>query len=394
MSWSYRPLARLLAPLEPQAFRERVWGRELRHIPGTPDKFAGLFDWQSLNSILNTSGEHLPLRLVDNRSGAKANAYLKHAQLPEVLKRLNAGATLVLEEIDCRDATLRAFLDALGAELGINTFLNLYLSSPSQEGFSLHYDTHDFLILQISGYKDWDLYPPTLLEPLPQQNSRDQPPPPESSRLPRLQLAPGDVLYVPKGYWHKPQACREPSLHLTLGLYAPNGLDLLRWLLSAAGEQSRFRRNLPLPDVGPHTAGGAAWQAAVKELGTAFGELLATPDLAARLERLHFAGLGHRQLFQLPEQISVPTEASAKAAYRVIQQPHRLLPAPAGQVELILAQSSLLFEAIASEALADLLGRQSFSQADFSQSHPELTARALQELLARLRLQGLIVPIA
>lgn len=370
--WFDQPLAKLLAPLDPATFRSGIWGRQLRHVPGDAQKFAGLFDWSRLNLLLDSCGDGFRMHLVD----AEVNDYFTRASLTEVQRRLRQGATLVLAEIDRQDPVLGRFLDALSAELGINTFLNLYLSSPQRPGFPLHYDTHDFLILQISGYKDWALYPPTLADPLPSQNARDQPPPPESARLPLVQLAPGDLLYVPKGTWHRPQARFAPSLHLTLGLYAPTGVDLLRWLVQACSEQAAFRRNLPLPDAGGVTAGGAAWQAAYAELMTAFDAVRQTPQLLQRFERMHYAGLSRRQAGVLP--------LAASRAYRVLRQPYRWFPLPDGDSELVFAQTRLPLAADLVAWLKPLLRGSEFSVAAGT---PEQL-----RVLAELQALGLIRP--
>ncbi len=51
------------------------------------------------------------------------------------------------------DTKAKAFADALSDELSSRVMINLYLSSPGVAGFPRHYDTHDFFILQIAGYK-------------------------------------------------------------------------------------------------------------------------------------------------------------------------------------------------------------------------------------------------
>ena len=45
-------LAGLLAPIDVTSFLVNSWGKEFRHVAGTPGKFSGLLPWSVLNRIL------------------------------------------------------------------------------------------------------------------------------------------------------------------------------------------------------------------------------------------------------------------------------------------------------------------------------------------------------
>ena len=47
--------------------------------------------------------------------------------------------------------------------------LNVYLTPPSSQGFTAHYDAHDVFILQIAGSKHWRLYDAPLRLPMESQ---------------------------------------------------------------------------------------------------------------------------------------------------------------------------------------------------------------------------------
>ena len=58
-------------------------------------------------------------------------------------------------------------------------------------------------------------------------------------------LEDGDLLYIPRGWWHVALPLNEPTLHLTVGIHNRTGLDLLGWLKERLREREDFRRDLP-----------------------------------------------------------------------------------------------------------------------------------------------------
>ncbi|HEY0082081.1 MAG TPA: cupin domain-containing protein, partial [Pyrinomonadaceae bacterium] len=58
-------------------------------------------------------------------------------------------------------------------------------------------------------------------------------------------LADGDLLYIPRGFWHVAEPLDEPTLHLTVGIHKRTGLDLLTWLAGQLRASETFRRDLP-----------------------------------------------------------------------------------------------------------------------------------------------------
>jgi hypothetical protein len=106
---------------------------------------------------------------------------------------------------------------------------NIYLTPPGAQGFRVHYDTHDVLVLQVTGEKRWRLFPdqpvprPTRRTPWPGNLSA-------SGEPATLTLRAGDTLYVPRGVMHDAAAQDgdAPSLHITIGLMDPSFAAVLR----------------------------------------------------------------------------------------------------------------------------------------------------------------------
>ena len=60
------------------------------------------------------------------------------------------------------------------------------------------------------------------------------------------ELAPGDCLYVPRGFRHAARTAETASLHLTVGMLTRNWNDLLREVVELATEEAWFRESLPV----------------------------------------------------------------------------------------------------------------------------------------------------
>jgi hypothetical protein len=57
-------------------------------------------------------------------------------------------------------------------------------------------------------------------------------------------VEPGDMLYVPRGEAHDAVCEVKPSVHLTIGILAPNGIDLLKWMAQRAEKNAVFRMDV------------------------------------------------------------------------------------------------------------------------------------------------------
>jgi hypothetical protein len=121
---------------------------------------------------------------------------------------------------------------------------NAYLTPGDSPGFTPHYDTHEVFVLQIAGNKRWRLFEPALTLP-----HRSQAFTPLGYVLPspilELELEPGDLLYLPRGYVHAAEALRGHSVHVTIGVTVYTWVDLIAELVASAKDIASFRTALP-----------------------------------------------------------------------------------------------------------------------------------------------------
>ena len=165
------------------------------------------------------------------------------ADVPRVVDQWEAGATIVLQALHVSWHPLAVFCRALEEALGHGVQANSYYTPRGSQGFAVHHDTHDVLILQVAGEKRWLIYEPLLELPLKHQRyskalgEHGEP-------TDDLVLRAGDSLYLPRGWLHQAETSSSDSLHLTIGIAAHTWVDAARGALDACEDELAFRRGV------------------------------------------------------------------------------------------------------------------------------------------------------
>jgi hypothetical protein len=121
--------------------------------------------------------------------------------------------------------------------------VNAYAAWGDERGFGCHWDNHDVLVLQVSGRKHWLIKSEPEPSPLDKFDPASAPGP--TSTEWSGHLCAGDVLYVPRGWWHEVTPCGAPTLHLTVGIPALTSMNVLRWLVDRLQSDEWIRRDIP-----------------------------------------------------------------------------------------------------------------------------------------------------
>lgn len=255
----------LIAPLSQQEFFRHYWGKEFFVSRGSSNRFAGLFSWDALSEILSTQRFEFPrLRLLSGGRVAPPSQYILQktdrrgneyfVQDAAVIERMMAdGAMLHITSIGEAWKPLDLFAASLEPILGGKVQVNLHAGYPTARGFHTHWDGHDVYAVQIDGRKMWRLFGFTEEAPL-------AVPPEEKQGAPENHTWEGDigtgqVLYLPRGYWHATQYTSDASLHLTFAVQHPTGVEFFQWLARQLSNRACMRRDIPIsmfdmPDIG------------------------------------------------------------------------------------------------------------------------------------------------
>ncbi len=229
-----------------------------------------------------------------------------------VLREFADGATIVLQGLHRTWPALQTFTRGLVAELGHPAQVNAYITPEASRGFDPHYDVHDVFVLQVSGEKHWRIHAPVRTHPRADEpwsnyraavtaRAREEP-------VLDVVLRPGDALYLPRGWLHSAVAREGTSIHLTIGVAAFTGADVVREMTAAVAGAAELRA--PRPIMGS-VADADEVTAAVQTVSRAFLEALnAAPGGAP--DRIATA-LG-RKLRQQVRPEPVPPLATVEAA--------------------------------------------------------------------------------
>ncbi|WP_037364670.1 JmjC domain-containing protein [Amycolatopsis orientalis] len=170
---------------------------------------------------------------------------LPMANMDRLGQLLQSGCTVVLDALDAFDPTMELVCRALQWWSREVVQVNTYLTTNDAAGFSLHWDDHDVVIVQIAGEKSWEVRGASRLAPM-YRDAEANTAPSENIVWSGTMRA-GDVMHIPRGYWH--QATRADrgegySLHLTFGFVKRTGVDWLTWVADRSREREPFRHDL------------------------------------------------------------------------------------------------------------------------------------------------------
>lgn len=243
----------IVAPLGTDTFLRDYWLKNFVHIPGKAGRFTDLVTWAELNAILEQHRLMPPrLKLFKDGQAIDPAHYLTPVMFG--VPRLDAGglavclaqgASLILDDAQELAPRVQELMQSFQDALHTDTFTNLYAGWHSQKAFDMHWDPQEAIVLQLSGKKRWKVYRPTRLHPL--KNDVELPQQPVGEPVWEGIMADGDVLYIPRGWWHVAFPLNEPSLHLTVSLTPPTGMDYLGWAISKLRRHAEARAGLP-PD--------------------------------------------------------------------------------------------------------------------------------------------------
>jgi hypothetical protein len=299
-----------------------------------PELAGVLFGWPQLNEAL-AAQRLTPPRLRLELAGRDVTAgiftsrrtrrglLLQDLDAAALSARLREGATLIVDSVNEISPPLRRICAGLAGEFAASCQANLYACWGATPGFDVHWDDHEVLVVQVEGRKQWALYGATEASPTRRGAGRPAPAPDRPPEL--IVLEAGDVLYMPRGFWHAAVGLGGPTLHLTLGLTRKTGADFVHWLADDLLADEVVRADLPFE------AGEAA-------VGARIAEVLAQAaardplDLARRYRRHVEAALAQRPELSFPDIGEEAAEIAPDARVRLAAGAARLAPSPAGPV--------------------------------------------------------------
>ncbi|MFC4170087.1 cupin domain-containing protein [Teichococcus aestuarii] len=405
-----RTLADLLAPVTPEQFFAEYYDKQPLHVQGGAAKFAPVLSWRQINRLLDQThiwssqslklvmdGTPVPPEQYCTRATSRDNAAVQQPNAALVQQWVKRGASLVMNDADSLTPGLTAVSEALeGAGLG-KAQANVYISWQSHKAFPAHFDTHDVWAVQVEGEKTWNIWEGRAEWPIPHPVFRSLGQAHHEQAKGRLRgqvtLKTGDLLYLPRGWYHDALAEAPASVHVAYGVHAPLGMDLMNILVERVLYETPFRQ--PLPRQDGTAAARFALTSRAAQLGQRLSELTRDPKVMEVLTKFvadyRYARGGNDLL--AARGIAAPAAPEAAggregAAFRVVAPGAKavrrgtewVLKTPNGALPLAQPEA---------EAANWLLARPDGTEAELRGAHPAVDAAAL---LRRLAEAGLLAP--
>lgn len=252
----------LLGSVSKAEFVAEVRGQKWLHVRKASEEFSGLVDWGDISRLLNMEiWNHQNLLLVQNTRPVPPQAYCQQSvdrtglrQLVPVFEmvsqHLEQGASLVLNEVESLLTEVRAITDAITSELNSKVSANIYVSQQNHQAFDSHYDKTDVFVIQTLGSKRWRVYEGQIESPVLHPRFRGE----SKEQLTNLKgeverefiMQTGDLLYLPRGRFHDALATMGPSIHISISVSEPKGLDYLDLVMNEAVADPLFREPIPI----------------------------------------------------------------------------------------------------------------------------------------------------
>ena len=394
-------LADLLAPMSPDQFFAEYHDRQPLHLRGAASKFAQVLSWRQINRLLDMSHiwtEH-SLKIVLDGTVIPSGQYCTKATTREaqqglqpetakVLEWIKRGASVVMNDVDSLTPGLSAVSNAFEDAGFGKAQANVYISWQSHKAFPAHYDTHDVWAVQVEGEKTWNIwdgradYP--IAHPIFRSQTQDHHERAKGKLRAKVLLKAGDLLYLPRGWYHDALAEAPASVHVAYGVHAPLGMDLMNILAERVLYDTEFRK--PLPRQDGSAAAKFALTTRAGQLGARLTELAKDPKVMEVLEKFvadfRFKRGGYDLLAARGMTPPAATESGGDDApsFRIVAPDARPVRRGADFV-LKTATGSVPLTQREAEAAGWILGRHDVTAAELHTAHPGVDAGSLIERL-------------
>ena len=343
-----------LAPLGSERFMADHYGRRPVHIPAGKGGARFILDWTGFKALLaiRSHWSDANIKLIMNSRPVLRDHYMEapssaggeggHADPNKVAAFLAMGASMVGNSVEEIAPEVRAVTEMLSERFAAVANANLYCSFGGVQAFASHFDPHEVFAVHCEGEKVWRIYENRADAPLAMETGDT--PQREIDRLKgpvlmEVRMRPGDLLYIPRGYFHDALASSDASLHVTFGVLPYSGRILFRLLEQAAIRDRAFREYLPDGREGE----GEPLRARLAELADRAAEIMRSPAFLADVVSSQARLVRRERPVELPER-------PALEAYARTDRPAEVARSDAGAVLRIRDAADIPLAGLAEEA--------------------------------------------
>jgi hypothetical protein len=242
-----------ISPLSEGQFFGTVYQKQFAHLGGDGAGVCEMLTWSDLNSLLAYHQTRFrQVRLVKEGDEIDKSRFVRWrttesgpfqcVDIDDLLDSMRHGATLVINYLEEMCAPIRGLVCMVEKALSVRVHANLYAAFHSTPGLNTHWDTHAVFVLALVGRKRWRIFRPTVAFPsrLAKENES-----PKGDPIWEGILNPGEILYIPRGWWHDATPIGDAVMHVTLGMGSNTGIEFANWFINKLPNLEIMRRDLP-----------------------------------------------------------------------------------------------------------------------------------------------------
>jgi cupin superfamily protein len=246
-------LETLIYPQETGMFFNEHWeSKPLVVADRDSEYYKDLLTWADLEAIISSTELRASDVRIANEEYLRNEDFLVPSNkktdgvvdLDKLFLAYQEGCTIILVALQRRWRPLSYFSRKLEKLLSYPCSVNVYLTPKNARALKPHYDNHEVFVLQIYGVKHWRVFDSQEVYPYDGMPRRERVKYNLDKPLRELDLSPGDLLYIPRGFVHDALALDQASIHLTVSVHPYTWLDVFEELIAEARRDSRFRKSL------------------------------------------------------------------------------------------------------------------------------------------------------
>jgi ribosomal protein L16 Arg81 hydroxylase len=220
----------LIAPLSEATFLAHFRERTVVFVrTSEPQRFETLLGWDELNYLIESGLYPVEELRMCSSMPIPASSYIEEGRFDPVafsalMDRGDAG--LIFNRLDKHVHKLGRLCHQIAEQTGEQVTAEAIVTS-GRDGARPHFNTEDICVLQIAGSNRWQLFGPSIVDPLKEMSI---PPVPLSAPFFNEVLEVGDLLFVPAGCFDRCECGVERSMHVCIVFQPPCGREVVTWL--------------------------------------------------------------------------------------------------------------------------------------------------------------------
>jgi ribosomal protein L16 Arg81 hydroxylase len=238
----------LIDPIGVEDFETDYFGKRPLHLPDRFWPATGLEDLEAWREALR--GQRITHEGHRGRIEIDPKADQTQPLDAEPDSLIGQGGPLIIGSVNKINPAVEALAKAMAVGLASFVGVNAYISPHRKDALDLHNDDHDVIVLQLHGNKLWTLGSRVVRGVASSKfftvnKGAMKADAIENDTFRTIETRAGDLLYLPRGLYHRATTSQGISIHLSFGIRRPTGLDFADLVMQRLISETATREYAP-----------------------------------------------------------------------------------------------------------------------------------------------------